>query len=95
MNKNQTTKTVMEDLKERIGLNIRQMRRASGLTTYEFSRKLGISRNFMYKIESGEANMLPIKMINYIKRQVNLDKFFTHDLSLAFKMREQENGECK
>jgi HTH-type transcriptional regulator/antitoxin HipB len=47
----------MEDIKQRVGQQIREARKAKGLTQKELGEKLGVSESTVNQYESGKQNL--------------------------------------
>lgn len=70
--------------KKRLANNIKLIRRASGLTGDDFATKIGVSRTYLYKLETATAATLALDTILKLTYQVdNMDDLFNKDMTLT------------
>ncbi len=60
------------DLQRRVGRNLRDYRRAQGLSQEAFADVLGVHRTYMGDVERGERN-LTLKSVERIAQRIDVD----------------------
>lgn len=82
---------VLKRYREMVGRNINLMRRASGLTGEEFSKKLGVSRTHLYRLENGIAYGAVFEAIYHLGKITEIGRLFTEDITFNYTREDYEN----
>ena len=86
----ENTNRVLTVFRERLGKNLRYLRIASGTKVEIFAKKLGLTKNHLYRIENATAARIPLDALYYINREVSLNKLLTQDVYLGINYKEEK-----
>jgi transcriptional regulator with XRE-family HTH domain len=88
----QSDSIVINDFKSKLASNLKVLRMASDLTSYEFAEKIEVSKSHLFNLERGLAKNMSLRTLYYLSRLTNLEDLFKeqYDLLMGHKSTKDE-----